>query len=66
MLVTVMTLGKPELGVPPTPYSVSPVMLSASVLTLEVSVVGFKAQRTLMFVTFALPTLPDPLVTVQV
>jgi hypothetical protein len=66
VLVTVMTLGTPELGVPLTPYSVSPVTLSAKLLTLDESVVVFVVHARPMFVTFALPTAPEPLLTEHV
>lgn len=66
MFVTVISLSRPELGVPLTPYSVSPVTLRARVLTLLVRVVVLVAHTTLIFDTFAFPTVPDPFVTVQV
>ncbi len=56
----------PDAGVPPIPYSVSPVTLSAKSLTLVANVVVFVMQLTLTFVTFAPAMVPLPLVTVQV
>lgn len=61
-----MSLAKPELGVPLMPYSVSPVTLRTRVLTLLVRVVALVAHTTLIFDTFAFPTVPEPLVTKHV
>jgi len=65
VLVTVIIRGKPELGVPLTPYSVRPVTLRARALTLVESVVAFVEQVTVMLVMFAEPTVPLPFVITQ-
>ena len=61
-MVIVISLGVPVSAV------FNPVLLtdSPSVDTLAVSVVSFDTQVALTFVTLALPTVPEPFVTVHV
>lgn len=65
VLVMVSIRCVPELGVPTTPYSVSPVTLKAKSLTLVDKVVLLVTQFTCTSVTLEAPTVPLPFVTVH-